>query len=82
LTLAEIEKATLRLVAIRASRNMSDAAARLGMASVSLVEVDRSPQAAGVRRSRVVVTRPFLDRRDSRSISGRHWLSSPRRSYE
>jgi hypothetical protein len=36
LTLAEIEKATLRLVAIRASRNMSDAAARLGMAPVSL----------------------------------------------
>jgi hypothetical protein len=36
LTLAEIEKATLRLVAIRASRNMSNAAARLGMAPVSL----------------------------------------------
>jgi hypothetical protein len=35
-TLAEIEKATLRLVAIRASRNMSNAAARLGMAPVSL----------------------------------------------
>jgi len=36
LTLAEVEKATLRLVAIRVSRNMSDAAARLGMAPVSL----------------------------------------------
>jgi hypothetical protein len=36
LTLPEIEKATLRLVAIRASRNMSNAAARLGMAPVSL----------------------------------------------
>jgi hypothetical protein len=36
LTLAAIEKATLRLVAIRASRNMSDAAERLGMAPVSL----------------------------------------------
>jgi ActR/RegA family two-component response regulator len=36
LTLAEIEKATLRLVAIRASRNMSAAAERLGMAPVSL----------------------------------------------
>jgi hypothetical protein len=36
MTLAEIEKATLRLVAIRASRNMSGAAARLGMAPVSL----------------------------------------------
>jgi hypothetical protein len=36
LTLAEIEKATLRLVAIRASRNISNAAARLGMAPVSL----------------------------------------------
>jgi hypothetical protein len=36
LTLPEIEKATLRLVAIRASRNMSGAAARLGMAPVSL----------------------------------------------
>jgi len=36
LTLAEIEKTTLRLVEIRASRNMSDDAARLGMATVSL----------------------------------------------
>jgi hypothetical protein len=36
LSLSEIEKATLRLVAIRASRNMSGAAARLGMAPVSL----------------------------------------------
>jgi hypothetical protein len=35
-SLSEIEKATLRLVALRASRNMSDAAARLGMAPVSL----------------------------------------------
>jgi len=35
-TLAEIEKATLRLVAIRVSRNVSNAAARLGMAPVSL----------------------------------------------
>jgi len=36
-SLAEIEKATLRLVAIRTSRNMSAAAARLGMAPVSLL---------------------------------------------
>jgi len=36
LTLAEIEKATLRLLAIRVSRNVSNAAARLGMAPVSL----------------------------------------------
>lgn len=35
-SLPEIEKATLRLVALRASRNISDAAARLGMAPVSL----------------------------------------------
>lgn len=35
-SLAEIEKATLRLVAIRSSRNVSAAAARLGMAPVSL----------------------------------------------
>lgn len=35
-SLAEIEKATLRLVALRASRNLSHAAARLGMAPVSL----------------------------------------------
>ena len=42
LTLAEIEKATLRLVAIRASRNMNDAAERLGMARVSLTRwIDR-----------------------------------------
>jgi len=36
-SLAEIEKATLRLVAIRTSRNVSVAAARLGMAPVSLI---------------------------------------------
>lgn len=35
-SLAEIEKATLRLVAIRSSRNVSAAAVRLGMAPVSL----------------------------------------------
>jgi Inner membrane component of T3SS, cytoplasmic domain len=35
-SLPEIEKATLRLVAIRESRNVSNAAARLGMAPVSL----------------------------------------------
>jgi hypothetical protein len=36
-SLSEIEKATLRLVAIRASRSISAAAARLGMAPVSLL---------------------------------------------
>jgi FHA domain-containing protein len=35
-SLPEIEKATLRLVALRASRNLTHAAERLGMASVSL----------------------------------------------
>lgn len=35
-SLAEVDKATLRLVAMRTSRNVSDAAARLGMAPVSL----------------------------------------------
>jgi Inner membrane component of T3SS, cytoplasmic domain len=35
-SLPEIEKSTLRLVAIRESRNLSNAAARLGMAPVSL----------------------------------------------
>ena len=35
-SLPDIEKGTLRLVAIRASRNLSDAAARLDMAPVSL----------------------------------------------
>lgn len=35
-SLAEIEKATLRLVTLRTSGNLSDAAARLGMAPVSL----------------------------------------------
>jgi hypothetical protein len=35
-SLPEIEKATLRLVALRDSRNLSNAAARLGMAPVSL----------------------------------------------
>jgi hypothetical protein len=33
---AEIEKATRRVVALRVSRNLSQAAARLGMAPVSL----------------------------------------------
>jgi hypothetical protein len=36
LSLAEIEKATLRLIAVRASTSVSSAAARLGMAPVSL----------------------------------------------
>lgn len=36
MTLAEIEKATLRLVAIEMSSNLSRAAERLGMAPVSL----------------------------------------------
>jgi hypothetical protein len=36
-SLAEVEKATLRLVALRTSRNMSHAAARLRMAPVSLI---------------------------------------------
>jgi hypothetical protein len=35
-SLAEIEKATMRVVALRMSRNLSDAAERLGMAPVSL----------------------------------------------
>jgi len=35
-SLSDIEKATLRLVALRTSANMSTAAARLGMAPVSL----------------------------------------------
>jgi hypothetical protein len=35
-SLAEVEKATLRLLALRTSRNMSVAASRLGMAAVSL----------------------------------------------
>lgn len=46
-TLAEVDKTTLRLVALRASRNMTDAAARLGMAPVSLMRwIDRR----GLRR--------------------------------
>ena len=36
-SLAEVEKATLRLVAIRTSRNLTAAAARLGIAPVSLL---------------------------------------------
>jgi DNA-binding NtrC family response regulator len=35
-SLSEIEKTTLRIVALRTSSNMSNAAFRLGMASVSL----------------------------------------------
>jgi hypothetical protein len=35
-SLTEIEAATLRLIALRTSRNLSDAAARLGMSPVSL----------------------------------------------
>jgi hypothetical protein len=50
-TLAEIEKATLRLVALRMSRNRTRAAERLGMAPVSLTrwigrrKVSRDPKA-------------------------------------
>jgi hypothetical protein len=41
-SLAEVAKATLRLVALRASRNLSTAATRLGLAPVSLSRwVDR-----------------------------------------
>lgn len=36
MSLSEIEKAALRLVALRSSANMSNAAGRLGMAPVSL----------------------------------------------
>ena len=36
MSLADLEKATLRLVALRSSTNLSQAAARLGMATVSL----------------------------------------------
>jgi hypothetical protein len=36
MSLSEIEKASLRLVALRSSVNMSNAAGRLGMAPVSL----------------------------------------------
>jgi hypothetical protein len=44
-SLAEIEKATMRIVAMRASHNMSAAALRLGMAPVSLSRwVDRQPR--------------------------------------
>jgi hypothetical protein len=52
-SLPDIEKATLRLVAIRASRNLSDAAARLGMAPVSLarwLERREPPTHAGPRQ--------------------------------
>jgi hypothetical protein len=37
-SLDEIDKATLRIVAMRMSRNLSDVAARLDMAPVSLIE--------------------------------------------
>jgi hypothetical protein len=50
ISLAEVEKATLRLVAIRTSRNMSCAAARLGMAPVSLGRwLDRRKLPHGMR---------------------------------
>lgn len=48
-SLPEIEKATLRLVALRASRCVSDAAARLGMAPISLSRwIDRRRLPAGM----------------------------------
>jgi hypothetical protein len=47
-SLAEIEKATLRIVAIRTSANIRQAAARLGMAPVSLSRwLNRSSQSMG-----------------------------------
>jgi hypothetical protein len=53
-SLVEIEKATLRLVAIRTSRNVSGAAARLGMAPVSLTRWigRRLPPPMGCSRQR------------------------------
>ena len=53
LSLSEIEKATLRLVAIRASRNMSGAAARLGMSLIALQRwlAHRKPPPMGPRRT-------------------------------
>jgi hypothetical protein len=50
-SLGEVEKATLRLVAIRTSRNVSAAAARLGMAPVSLAKwLGRRQPLPAVRR--------------------------------
>lgn len=49
-TLPEIEITTLRLVALRASRNLNQAAARLGMAAVSLDRwIGRRPLPVSVR---------------------------------
>jgi pSer/pThr/pTyr-binding forkhead associated (FHA) protein len=46
----EIEKATRRLVALRASPSVSNAATRLGMATVSLTRwIDRRPLPKGIR---------------------------------
>jgi hypothetical protein len=50
--LSEIEKAALRLVALRSSINMSHAAARLGMASVSLMQRSREVVPPRDRRER------------------------------
>jgi hypothetical protein len=51
LTLPEIEKATLRLVALRMSRSLPHAAERLGMAPVSLARWIGAPEAAADRFS-------------------------------
>jgi hypothetical protein len=51
-TLPEIEKATMRLVALKTSANMSHAAARLGMAPVSLLK--------WILRRKALPTRPEL----------------------
>jgi hypothetical protein len=68
-SLAEIQKATLRLVALRVSRSMSGAAARLGMAPVSLIRVC----GAEVRAGGIAPPTPLApaDERDSDQRSGR-----------
>lgn len=66
-TLAEIEKGTRRLVALRAGGNVTGAAARLGMAAVSLSRwFGRREDIDEVRASRTKPRQRFVPRRPSR----------------
>jgi hypothetical protein len=70
-SLEQIEKATLRLVALRTSRNLSGAAARLDMAPVSLTRwLARRPRVAPDSAAHHL---PLL--RGSHDGSGRHGAS-------
>jgi hypothetical protein len=77
-SLPEIEKATLRVVALAASKNLSHAAERLGMAAVSLIRWVRRRPARG-HATVTLVGSPAGDatRAGARARGGRRSASQP-----